>query len=82
MEKHPKAVEGACSVPWEPLGQVSPDKLPEPSETYPGPWTTQDRGNGHTDVYDAKGRYFAHVYLWDAADWGVLSAKLKAASAG
>ena len=53
---------------WEPLGQIEPAALPEPSEEYPAPWTCESRGNGHMDVVDAKGRYFAHVFLWDEAD--------------
>jgi hypothetical protein len=79
MPVHPETIEGPRVVPWEPLGQIEPSKLPAPSEKYPGPWTTYHRGNGHMDVMDAQGRYFAHVYLWDKADWETLETKLVAA---
>jgi len=79
MEKHPDAIGGPDCIPWEPLGQVDPDKLPEPSERYPGPWDESCRGNGHVDVIDGWGRWFAHVYCWDGADWLVLGRKIRAA---
>lgn len=71
-------VEGTFHVPWEPLGQVSPDELPDASEKYPGPWTTQHRGNGHFDVMDAEGRNFAHVYCWDSKESDALYEKVAA----
>jgi hypothetical protein len=37
VTSHPKAIEGSATVPWEPLGQIDPAGLPEPSATYPGP---------------------------------------------
>ena len=80
--KHPDPVEGPSRVPWEPLGQVSPGALPGPSETYPGPWKTHGRGNGHEDVADAEGRIFAHVYCWDGADYAALFTAVKKSEAG
>lgn len=79
MPKHPDAIEGPRIQDWEPLGQVDPKDLPEPSERYPGPWETNWRGNGHVDVSDAKGRQFAHVYLWEATDSTALLSKVQAA---
>ena len=76
--RHPETIEGPRIAPWEPLGQIEPAELPEPSEKYPGPWTSHHRGNGHVDVMDAKGRYFAHVYIWDTAESEVFGAKLRA----
>lgn len=73
---HPDPVSGSVAVPWEPLGQIAPGELPTPSEKYPAPWTHQHRGNGHVDVFDSKGRMFAHVFLWDSQDWDVFNKKL------
>lgn len=39
------------------------------TEEYPVPWTYIDRGNGHTDVIDAKGKVFANVYCWQDSDF-------------
>lgn len=79
MDKHPETIEGESTVPWEPLGQIDPSKLPEPSEKYPGPWEENHRGNGHLDLVDGLGRCFAHVYCWDYHEWSVLRSKLRAA---
>lgn len=75
---HPRPIEGPDKVPWEALGQIRPEQIPQPSETYPGPWTEQHRGNGHIDLYDAMGRNFAHVYCWDQAEWDAVDAAIKA----
>ncbi len=75
---HPAPVQSDRAVPWEPLGQISPNELPSPSETYPGPWTVQERGNGHVDVIDARGRRFAHVYCWDSKESAELCAAIVA----
>ncbi len=77
--KHPEPVEGPRIVDWEPLGQIEPHELPAPSEKYPAPWTVESRGNGHMDVFDAKGRYFAHVHVWDEKDGQEFERKLAAA---
>lgn len=68
-ETHPDPIEGDIRVPWEWLGQVTPGALlvADP-ERYPPPWNTHGRGNGHVDVYDGRGRYFAHVYCYDTKD--------------
>jgi hypothetical protein len=73
MSQHPEPIEGESCVPWEPLGQIDPDALPEPSDKYPGPWDEYHRGNGHVDILDGQDRIFAHVYCWDGKDWAALS---------
>ena len=79
---HPAPIDGVDRVPWEPLGQIDPGKLPAQSELYPGPWTSHGRGNGHWDIVDANGRVFAHVYCWDQADYDALDAALRSSEAG
>lgn len=79
---HPQPIDGASHVPWEPLGQIVPADLPAPSDLYPGPWTTQGRGNGHEDVLDGQGRIFAHVYCWDSDDFDALEKAVKASEEG
>ncbi len=69
---HPDPVAGGLRPDWEALGQVDPSELPEPSVTYPGPWRLEDRGNGHEDVFDARGRLFAHVYCYAKEDFAAL----------
>ena len=83
MPIHPDPIQNLEAqevIPWEPLGQIAPKDLPGPSEKYPGPWKTSDRGNGHIDLMDAQNRVFAHVYCWDDSDWGALEAALKETS--
>lgn len=80
--KHPQTIEdphAKAVIGWEPLGQIDPDQLPAPSETYPAPWTCESRGNGHMDVFDAQGRYFAHVFCWDDRDFKVFDEKMASA---
>ncbi len=78
---HPAAVEGPRTVPWEPLGQIDPYRLPGPSATYPGPWTEYGRGNGHSDIRDACGRVFAHVYCYSAEENTELARRMADAKA-
>lgn len=78
MTMHSKPVEGTFKPDWEHLGQIDPTQIPLPSETYPGPWKTSWRGNGHVDLIDAQGRYFAHVYCWDKAESDLLDVAVKA----
>lgn len=61
----------------ETKSQESASGLPLPSSEYPGPWTTHGRGNGHIDVFDANGKYIAHVYCWDEKDWDTLDAAVE-----
>lgn len=79
----PGAVKAATmsKVPWEQLEQLHPRELPAPSPEHAGPWATHGRGNGHTDVFDASGSNFAHVYCWDSADWTALAAAVGASEA-
>lgn len=63
--QHPDPIQGPVKVEWEPLGQIEPQDLPEPSEQYPAPWASEYRGNGHFDIFDGKNRLFAHIYVWD-----------------
>lgn len=67
-------------VDWEPLNQIRASELPEPSSEHPIPWSIQSRGNGHIDVYDGNGKYFAHVFCWDKNDFNTLDAKIAKAS--
>lgn len=65
------------SIPWEPVGQVKPEELPdEAPESHPAPWKVSG-GNGHLDIVASNGEYVAHVYIWDEKDWEVLEDKLK-----
>jgi hypothetical protein len=73
---HAQPLQGPVPVDWEALAQIGPKDLPEPSEMYPGPWYTEGRGNGHMDVFDARNRLFAHVYLWDEKEWTEFEAAL------
>ena len=45
-------------APWEEKGQVDPQELPDfAPDKYLAPWTLQERGNGHIDLYDSNGAY-------------------------
>jgi hypothetical protein len=79
QSKHPEPIQGPVKTEWEPLGQIAPGDLPEPSEQYPAPWTADYRGNGHFDIFDGQGRCFAHIYIWGITDGEVYQAKMKAA---
>lgn len=67
-------------VDWEPLDQIRAQDIPAPSPEYPGPWTIQHRGNGHVDLFDVNGKYFAHVYCWDSNDFYTLEWKISQAN--
>lgn len=58
--------------------QISPRDLPPVSADHPGPWTTDELGNGHTIVIDANGTRVAHVYCWDGDDGSLLEEKIAA----
>jgi hypothetical protein len=72
-------IDNGPIVPWEPVGQCSPDELPDTApEGYPAPWTLHHRGNGHVDVMAGNGEQVAHVYLWNQDDPAILDAKVAA----